>query len=64
MTAPLAFWAEEIAEPVAKAHRNVEAWHQRFGGTFSGHVKVGKNDAIAETRIVGDAALADKITPK
>lgn len=54
-------WKEEIGEPVRKARENVEKWHDRWGGTFSGFVRVGKDEESAETRMVGDAALAEKI---
>lgn len=60
--APLSFWAEAIDEPVAKARRNVEAWHEQFGAMFSGHVKVGKSEESAETRVVGDPQLAAQVS--
>lgn len=63
MTNPaLDLWKEDIDEPIRQARENVECWHTQWGPTFSGHVKVGGSEATAETRVVGDPVIAERIT--
>jgi hypothetical protein len=52
----------EHAERIKKAHANVEKWYDKFGGMFSGHVKIGTSEETAETRKVGDTVLGAKIS--
>lgn len=54
-------WKEEIDEPVRKARESIDRWQDRFGGAFSGFVRVGTSEETAQTRVVGDAVLANRI---
>jgi hypothetical protein len=57
-------WAEEIEEPVRKARQNVEDWHKRWGGMFSGSIRTASVGGVGMgtgERIVGDANLERRL---
>lgn len=61
---PKAMVDDANAAMVAKAHKNIDDWVQKYGGQFSGGVKVWTGDPDrppTEFRTVGNPEIAEKI---
>lgn len=49
------------AVEINKAHKQVDDWVAKYGGMFSGHIKVGTSEESAETRMLGDPVIAREV---